>query len=592
MRAEWPSAPNVQPLLVADPAEVGAYRLLGRLGEGGMGAVYLGLSGAGRKVAVKVIRRDLAVDPSFRARFDTEVANAQRVASFCTARVLDHGAAGGQPYMVTEYIEGPSLADYVEMQGTFPAGPLRSLAIGAATALTAIHAVRLVHRDFKPRNVLLSATGPRVIDFGIARALDSTSHHTQTGAVVGSPGWLAPEQLFGGQTSTAIDVFAWGTLVAYAAAGRHPYGTGNLMMLATRAQQRGYDLTGVPPPLLPLIAAALEPNPANRPSAEEILARLVGGENPMAAAGNIISREWTAGDLLMPGPGRPGAVRDATSQPGPAAPPAGQTHWDPVAPGTRQPRRRTWLATVLAAAATALVVGGLGAGGLALQRAGENGAKDKEQGAEARPASATAQQQITKVAAPCGLVSPALLNEVSPDASVEPGSNVGRQDLGRDGAETKCDWGTLDFYRSDSKDSRYTHLIVKVVVRRDGPGRNGVQEAARDFVERRSKVQKAANTKQDATTYGPFSHLSGIGDESYVVTAMVVADSVNLGEGMVRFRYKNANVEVRYTIGYSDKHKKRTGLDLVSVRDEARKIVEKASRDVVNNLASCADCRT
>jgi Protein kinase domain len=280
------------PLLADDPVTIGPYRLGGRLGAGGMGAVYLGHAPDGRPVAVKVIRRELALDPGFRARFASEVANAQRVASFCTARVLDHGETDGTPFLVTEFIEGVSLADQVAADGALPAERLRALGIGIATALTAIHAVRLVHRDLKPGNVLLTATGPRVIDFGIARALDADNPHTATGVIIGSPGWIAPEQVFDGTVTTAVDAFAWGSLVAYAATGRHPYGTGNLMVLAARAQQRQYDLDGLPGDLRDLVTAALDPDPVKRPTAQDLLISLVGAVEPQAAATLAITRAW------------------------------------------------------------------------------------------------------------------------------------------------------------------------------------------------------------------------------------------------------------------------------------------------------------
>lgn len=282
-----------------DPALVGRYRIEERLGSGGMGTVYLARDDGGRRVAVKTVRPELALDAAFRARFAGELVNARRVASFCTAKVLDHGEWDGRPYMVTEYIEGPSLADFVTAGGPFPAASLRSLAVGIATALTAIHAVRLVHRDLKPTNVLLSATGPRVIDFGIARALDDPQHHTQTGLVVGSPGWIAPEQIFDGVTSPAGDIFAWGSLVAYAATGRHPYGTGNMLVLAARAQRGEHDLTGVPGDLLPLVTSALAAEPGRRPAAEDLLIALVGAQDPETAAGTVLDREWNPNVLTV-----------------------------------------------------------------------------------------------------------------------------------------------------------------------------------------------------------------------------------------------------------------------------------------------------
>jgi serine/threonine protein kinase len=342
----WSAAnSSVRPLEPDDPVTVGPQRLLGRLGEGGMGVVYLGLDSTGRKVAIKVIRGDLARNPVFRARFDAEVANAQRVASFCTARVLDHGEADGVPYLVTEYIEGPSLTDYINAHGGFPPGALRSLAVGVATALTAIHAVRLVHRDLKPRNVLLAPDAPRVIDFGIARALDSDARHTRTGAVIGSPGYIAPEQAFDGQVSTAADIFAWGTLVAYAATGRNPFGTGSLMVLAARAKQAKYDLSGVPKDLQPMIRAALHPDPARRPTADALLVELVGEQAPERAATDLIHNEWRTES------GRPPARaghRRSTASAGTVAP--------------RSQRTRTWVvagvAAGVAAGVTALVIFG------------------------------------------------------------------------------------------------------------------------------------------------------------------------------------------------------------------------------------------
>ncbi|REE96561.1 serine/threonine protein kinase [Thermomonospora umbrina] len=286
-----------------------------------MGAVYRGVAPDGRPVAVKVIRRELAADAGFRARFTDEVTNARRVASFCTARVLDHGEADGAPYLVTEYIEGPSLSDHVDEHGPLPAEPLRALAVGIATALVAIHGVRLVHRDLKPSNVLLSADGPRVIDFGVARALDSSERHTQTGFVVGSPGWIAPEQLFDGRVDTAVDVFTWGSLIAYAATGRHPYGSGNMMVLATKAYQGSHDLTGVPDALRPLITAALDPDPSRRPSAENLVVALVGdADDPQTGARRLVTQAWTPAALppAMFAPPAPTPPSFPTPAPAPA----------------------------------------------------------------------------------------------------------------------------------------------------------------------------------------------------------------------------------------------------------------------------------
>ncbi|WP_433190624.1 protein kinase domain-containing protein [Actinoallomurus sp. CA-150999] len=273
----------------------GRYRLEAPLGQGGMGEVWRGVDlRLRRPVAVKVIRRELAIDPGFRARFASEIANAQRVASFCTAKVLTYGESDGRPYLVTEFIEGPSLSDYIAEHGALPAEPLHALAVGIATALAAIHMAKLVHRDLKPANVILSASGPRVIDFGIARALDGDAKHTQTGFIVGSPGWIPPEQVFENQVSTAGDVFAWGTLIAYAATGRHPYGDGTLMVRAVRAHQGEHDLTGIPDDLRPLVTAALEADPARRPGAEQLLVGLIGETDPETAVSQMVEAQWAS----------------------------------------------------------------------------------------------------------------------------------------------------------------------------------------------------------------------------------------------------------------------------------------------------------
>ncbi|MBO2453415.1 serine/threonine protein kinase [Actinomadura barringtoniae] len=289
--------PHRSRLAPDDPASIGGYRVLDRLGEGGMGIVYRGADAAGRPVAIKVIRRELAVDAAFLARFAAEVANAQRVAAFCTASVLDHGTADGLPYMITEFVEGPSLAAWVREHGPLPAERLSALAAGTAAALAAIHGARLVHRDLKPANVLLSARGPRVIDFGIARALDSTERHTATGVVVGSPGWMAPEAIFDGTSGPPADVFAWGLLVAFAASGSHPHGTGTMMQLAARAHEGSYTLTGLPDHLQGLVRQALDPDPARRPSADELLVALVGPDDPQLAATRMVTRQWPAGPV-------------------------------------------------------------------------------------------------------------------------------------------------------------------------------------------------------------------------------------------------------------------------------------------------------
>jgi predicted Ser/Thr protein kinase len=259
---------------------IGAYQVVSRLGSGGMGTVYLARDGRGAPVAIKVIRWDLAADPEFRERFRDEVAAARRVAPFCTAQVLDADPDARRPYLVTEYIDGVRLDDVVTESGPLPLSTLQGVAIGVASALTAIHRAGIVHRDLKPSNVMLSFSGPRVIDFGIARALDSAQGLTQTGLVLGSVGWMAPEQMEGAPLGPAVDVFAWGLLIAYAALGGHPYGEGTYTEMSEKILRGRPDLRGVPADLVGVVSAALARDPRARPSAERLLNNLLGEKAP------------------------------------------------------------------------------------------------------------------------------------------------------------------------------------------------------------------------------------------------------------------------------------------------------------------------
>ncbi|MEV0591723.1 serine/threonine protein kinase [Nonomuraea cavernae] len=273
------------PLRPTDLREIGPYRLLGRLGEGGMGTVFLARAPTGRFVAVKVVKAEFANQEGFAARFHAEVENARRVASFCTAQVLDNGNTGdGRPYMVTEYIAGTPLSDQIAKYGALDPGPLHGVALGVAAALAAIHVAGLVHRDLKPANVILSLSGPRVIDFGIARALDRETGFTLSGELLGSPGWWAPEQVRGQAVSPAADIFAWGCLIAYAGNGRHPFGRGDPITMATRVLHTPPDLGALPAPLNELVRLATSMEPGPRPSAQDLLLALVGGSAPAPAA--------------------------------------------------------------------------------------------------------------------------------------------------------------------------------------------------------------------------------------------------------------------------------------------------------------------
>ncbi|MGW3042594.1 serine/threonine-protein kinase [Kitasatospora sp. NPDC001159] len=258
-----------------DPRQVGAYRLLRRLGSGGMGRVYLGRTAGGRTVAVKVVRPELADDAEFRARFRQEVAAARRVGGSWTAPVLDADTEGGQPWVATGYVAGPALTVAVQEYGPLPETAVRALGVGLAEALTHVHGLGLVHRDVKPSNVLLTLDGPRLIDFGIARALDATSGFTRSGYVVGSPGFMAPEQANGQPVGPAGDVFSLGAVLAFAATGVHPFGEGvSAAVLLYRVLHEEPDVSGLAEPLRAIVLDCLAKDPAARPTPQQLAARL------------------------------------------------------------------------------------------------------------------------------------------------------------------------------------------------------------------------------------------------------------------------------------------------------------------------------
>ncbi|MER6945549.1 protein kinase [Nonomuraea sp. NPDC000554] len=258
---------------------MGNYTLTERLGEGGQGSVYLATAPDGSRVAVKLLRADLAGDEEASVRFVREVALARRVAPFCTAQVIETGLSDGRPYIVSEYIDGPNLADVVRAEGPRTGASLHRLAIGTVTALVAIHQAGIVHRDFKPSNVVLASDGPRVIDFGIARALDLTS--TLTDAAIGTPSFMAPEQLTDSSPGPQSDMFAWACTLLYAASGQPPFGQDSLPAVVNRIMHTEPDLGVVDDPALrSLMADCLAKDPSRRPSAGGALMRLLGQSRP------------------------------------------------------------------------------------------------------------------------------------------------------------------------------------------------------------------------------------------------------------------------------------------------------------------------
>ncbi|WP_436774130.1 outer membrane protein assembly factor BamB family protein [Yinghuangia sp. YIM S09857] len=267
----------MDPLAPTDPERVGSYVLLGRLGGGGMGQVYLGRSPGGRPVAVKLVHTALAADGDFRRRFAQEVEAARSVGGFYTAPVVDADPDGDPPWLVTAYVPGPSLHDAVGSSGPLPPGTVRSLGAGLAEGLAAIHACGLVHRDLKPANVILADDGPRVIDFGIARALGG-SELTVTGTMVGTPGFMSPEQAMGEtDISTASDVFSLGSVLAFAATGEGPFGGGSIAGIVYRIVSGQPDLTRLPDELREVVTACLVQEPSGRPSLDEVTDALTHG---------------------------------------------------------------------------------------------------------------------------------------------------------------------------------------------------------------------------------------------------------------------------------------------------------------------------
>ena len=259
-----------------DPTQLGPFRLVARLGAGGMGHVYLGRGADGRPAAVKVVHPGHAADPDFRNRFAREIATAVRVDSPWTAAVLAADPHAPRPWLATAYVPGPDLDHVVAVTGPLPESTTAVLAGGLARALAHLHAAGVVHRDLKPSNVMLTADGPRLIDFGIARAADAT-RITSTGVVVGTPAFMSPEQALGGDVGTASDVFSLAAVLTFAATGTGPFGrsTGNPIAMLRRVSAGEPDLSGVPAPLRQVIAPCLAKDPAARPTADELAARLV-----------------------------------------------------------------------------------------------------------------------------------------------------------------------------------------------------------------------------------------------------------------------------------------------------------------------------
>ncbi|SDG30051.1 Serine/threonine protein kinase [Sinosporangium album] len=338
-----------------DPPSIGRYRLLGRLGRGGMGTVYLGEDASGQRIAIKVINAEYGQHEQFRTRFRREADAARRVRPFCTAAVLEAALDGDQLYVVTEYVPGLNLEESINQFGPLRGSNLDALAVGVATALTAIHGAGVIHRDLKPSNVLLSPVGPRVIDFGIARALDTLGGVTATGEIIGTPRYMAPEVLRGEPITPACDVFSWGCLVAFAASGHHVFNGEAIPSVLHQVLNTEPVLEGLDPGLREPVARALSKDPAARPTAQQLLDHLVGRTAPFEPSTAVAADGRHGGDTQAPTRPWTGGTPAAAQAVPPPWPPAAAPPARPV-----KPRRRLF---AVAAAVTGVVaaVGAVGA---------------------------------------------------------------------------------------------------------------------------------------------------------------------------------------------------------------------------------------
>ncbi|MEU8395076.1 protein kinase [Nonomuraea sp. NPDC048892] len=312
--------PSITELRAGDPTSLGGYGIRGRLGEGGQGVVYLGVNDQGGRAAIKWLRPHLAGDEVAAERFAREAEAARRVAPFCTAQVLGTGVHERRPFIASEYVDGPSLARAVAETGPRAGPALHRLAVGTATALAAIHQAGIVHRDFGPANVILGGEGPRVIDFGIARALDATS--TITSMPVGTPAFMAPEQILAQPAGPAADLFAWGGTMVFAAGGAGPFEAETVPAIIQRVLHAEPDLSRLTGTLRELVAACLTKDPGRRPTAEQVILRLL--EQPVTDPRLLDQATTVIGPLTRPPaqPARP-PWPPSTSGPHPAAPPPG-----------------------------------------------------------------------------------------------------------------------------------------------------------------------------------------------------------------------------------------------------------------------------
>ncbi|WP_026117596.1 serine/threonine-protein kinase [Nocardiopsis alkaliphila] len=336
--------PGPESLQPSDPSSFGEYSVTGRLGKGGQGVVYLAEDAGGEQYAIKVLNDQWSRDTDLRKRFEKEVRAAQRVASFCTAAIIDARLDGEPPYVVSEFVPGKDLQETVAKGRTVRGAALQRLAVSTATALVAIHKAGIVHRDFKPGNVLLGPDGPRVIDFGIARVDDGTA--TMTNSIVGTPSYMAPEQIEGRGITDKCDVFAWGCVIAFASTGRAPFGSDTVPAVVHRVVSSPPDLENIDEALRPIVEKCLDKDPDKRPNAQQLLMGLLGhgpdeadGTDAFEEGEQVAQTGLLNGARLPPVQPQPAPQHPSTgAQPGMGHPPVVSDPRLGQHPGTSNPR--------------------------------------------------------------------------------------------------------------------------------------------------------------------------------------------------------------------------------------------------------------
>jgi len=340
-----------KPLEPGDPLRLGRFELIARLGEGGQGVVYLGrgTNPGEDRVAVKVLRS--TADADVLERLARELDAIHQVQPFVTAGVIEASAEGDRRFVVSEFIDGPTLQERVDERGPLPEGDLQRLAVGTATALTAIHGAGVVHRDFKPANVLLGPDGPRVVDFGIARLTDAS---TITSGLIGTPSYVSPEQLGGARPTSAVDIFAWALTIIYAATGRLAFGADSVPAVMHRIMYEQPDVSGLPPSLRAVVLECLDKDPSRRPTARDLLLRLV---DPTASRLQVAYPAVQAFPTAQAFPVDSVPVTGPLAQPGPTSPRSMPPQFPVPQPASARSRRGPVLAGTAVAVAVLVAVG-------------------------------------------------------------------------------------------------------------------------------------------------------------------------------------------------------------------------------------------